>query len=140
VAKPMAGGGWSSGGPLLIWAGVAVIGLFTVLAVAAGGHADSLVFGRAGTAIFAVATAVLAVVAAFTAWRGVSGTRSVVLAGGQFLGAALVLVMMIGFFAGDGTTVSSVAPLLLSCVLAEAMIGVGVLHSARRSSSATRGR
>jgi hypothetical protein len=70
----------------------------------------------------------------------VSGPRSVVLAGGQFVGAALVVVMVIGFFTGDGTTASSVAPLLVLAVFAEAMIGVGVLHSARRSASSVSGR
>ena len=140
MAKSRVGGGWSSGGALLIWAGVEVIGLFTVLAVAGGADSSSFVLGRTGTMVAAVGMAVVAVVAAVLAWRGVSGTRSVVLAYGQFAGAVLVLVIVVGFLNGDGSTASSVAPLLLLCVLAEVMIGIGVLHSARRSASSTKGR
>jgi hypothetical protein len=139
MGRSSAGGGWSSGGALLLWAGIVVIELFTVLVVAGGADADSLAFGQTGTTVVVLVLMVFAIVSAVFAWRGVSGPRSVVLAGGQFVGAALVLVMTIGFFLGDGTTASSVAPLLVLAVFAEAMIGVGVLHSARRSASSVSG-
>jgi hypothetical protein len=140
VAKSSASGGWSSGGALMVWAGAVVIEMIVVLVVASSAGDDSLVFGRTGTTIVVVALMALAVIAAVYGWRGVSGPRSVLLACGQFVGAVLVLVMVLGFLNGDGTTASSVTPLLFFCVLAEAMIGIGVLHSARRSADSTRGR
>ena len=101
---------------------------------------DSLLFGQAGTQVLLLAVVVFAVLAVVYAWRGVSRRGSVILAGGQFTGAALVLAMMFGFFGGDGTKAASVTPLLLYCVFAEAMIGVGVLHSAARTTSSAKGR
>jgi len=136
----VAGGRTRNGGIQLIWAGTIIIDLFAVLAIVQGAKEDSLLVGRTGTTALLAVVVVLAVVSAVCAWRGVTGSARVVLAAGQFVAAVLVIVVMFGFFGGDGTKASSVTPLLLYCAFAEAMIGVGVWQSARQADSFGKGR
>jgi hypothetical protein len=140
VARSSAGQGLSSGGALFLWVGTVIIDLFVVLVIAHDADAGSLLFGRTGTTALLIAVVMVAIVAAVCAGRGVSGPARGILAGVQSAGAALVLVIMFGFFGGDGTKASSLSPLLLYCAFAEAMIGAAVLRSGRRTLSSAKGR
>jgi hypothetical protein len=72
VAESLAGGGWSSGGALLMWAGVAVVGLFTVWQWPAT-RTQLAPFRSTGTTVVVVTLAVFAVVSAVFLGGGCQG-------------------------------------------------------------------